>query len=207
MLAVKEKLKYWQFILYLPVYLFFFFMIERRTVDVTYINIPFDDLIPFIEVFIVPYLLWFPFIFLAIGYLFVKDKYEFFAMCWSLMIGMTLFIIISFVFPNGLTLRPEVLPRDNVFTRLVAGLYSNDTPTNVLPSIHVFNSLVCGVSFANTLKREGHKIAAFCSVAMAALITISTMFVKQHSVVDVVAALVLSSLCFLLLRKLYHRAD
>jgi hypothetical protein len=71
---MKERFKYWQFILYMPVYLFFFFFVERNTHDITLINIPLDDKIPFVEVFIVPYLLWFPFMFAAIVYVFFKDK-------------------------------------------------------------------------------------------------------------------------------------
>lgn len=206
--TLKDKFKYWQFALYVPVYLFFFFLVERTTHDVTYINIPLDDKIPFIEGFIIPYFLWFPFMFAAIAYVFFKDKKEFFAMGWSLIIGMSLFIVVSFVFPNGLNLRPETMPRDNICTHMVEYLHTIDTPTNVLPSIHVYNSLVCGIPLGRVLWRRGHKITAIGSYAMAVLITLSTMFVKQHSVVDVVSALILSGLCFFLLRGLYkHDAD
>ena len=165
-------------------------------------------MIPFVEGFIVPYLLWFPFMFIAIVYVFFKDKREFFAMCWNLIIGMSLFIVVSFVFPNGLDLRPAEFTRDNIFVDLCRHLYSVDTSTNVLPSIHVFNSLACGISFGRVLWRNGHKITAICSYSMAALICVSTVFVKQHSVIDVVSALVLSGLCFLLLRRFYkNEAD
>ena len=205
---MKERFKYWQFILYMPIYLFFFVFVEKNTHDITLINIPLDDMIPFVEGFIVPYLLWFPFMFIAIVYVFFKDKREFFAMCWNLIIGMSLFIIVSFVFPNGLDLRPAEFTRDNIFVDLCRHLYSVDTSTNVLPSIHVFNSLACGISFGRVLWRNGHKITAIASYTMAALICVSTVFVKQHSVIDVVSALVLSGLCFLLLRRFYkNEAD
>ncbi len=205
---MKERFKYWQFILYMPVYLFFFVFVERNTRDITMINIPLDDCIPFVEGFIVPYLMWFPFMAAAIVYVFFKDKKEFFAMCWNLIIGMSLFIVVSLVFPNGLDLRPDEFPRDNILTDLCRHLYSVDTSTNVIPSIHVFNSLACGISFGRALARRGHKKTAIASYAMAALICISTVFVKQHSVVDVAAGLILSGLCFFLLRSLYkHEAD
>ncbi|MBR1797510.1 MAG: phosphatase PAP2 family protein [Clostridiales bacterium] len=206
--SLKESFKYWQFIFYMPVYLFFFFLVERRTPEVTLINIPLDDKIPFVEGFIVPYFLWFPFMAAAIVYVFFKGKKEFFAMCWTLIIGMSLFIAVSLVFPNGLDLRPDVMPRDNIFTRMVAYLYSIDTPTNVIPSIHVFNSLACGISMGRVLQFRGHKKTAIASYGMAALICISTVFVKQHSVIDVLAALLLYGLCLLLLRRLYqYEAD
>lgn len=204
---LKERFKYWQFVLYLPVYLFFFVFVEKNTRDVTLINIPLDDMIPFVEGFIVPYFLWFPFMLTAIVYVFFKDKKEFFAMCWNLIIGMSLFIVISLVFPNGLDLRPTEFARDNIFVDLCKSLYSIDTSTNVLPSIHVFNSLACGISLGRVLGRRGHKLAAAASYVMAALICISTVFVKQHSVVDVVSGLVLYAVITLALIKLYKRAD
>ena len=50
--------------------------------------------------------------------------------------GMTIFLIICTVFPNGLNLRPEVFTRDNFCIELVKRIYQTDTPTNVLPSLH-----------------------------------------------------------------------
>ena len=57
------------------------------------------------------------------------------------MIGMTLFIVVSVVYPNELRLRPAGFDHDDIFTRLIINLYRTDNPTNVAPSIHVYNSL------------------------------------------------------------------
>ena len=176
---LKDKFKYWQFVFYLPIYLVFFFLAERNVSDVTIINIPFDDCIPFVEEFIVPYMLWFPFMLVAIIYVFFTDKREFFAMAWNLIIGMSLFIVVSFVFPNGLELRPGTMPRDNIFIWMVEYLHKIDTPTNVLPSIHVYNSLACGISLGRVLWKNSHKVLAVSSYVMAGLITLSTMFVSK----------------------------
>lgn len=206
---LKDKFKYWQFVLYLPIYMVFFFLAERNVSNVTLINIPLDNFIPFVPEFIIPYFLWFPFLLAAIVYVFFMDKREFRAMCWNLIIGMSLFIVVSFVFPNGLDLRSQTENANGgIFVWMVEYLHTIDTPTNVFPSIHVFDSIACGVSFGRALARHGHKKTAIASYAMAALITLSTMFVKQHSVVDVAAALALSGLCFFFLRRLYkHEAD
>ena len=205
--TLKERFKYWQFIIYMPIYLFFFVLAEKMTTEVTYINIPLDDKIPFVEGFIVPYLLWFPFMALGIVYVFFMDKKEFLPMGWNLVIGMSLFLVVSFIFPNGLQLRPEVFPRDNICTDLVKHLYSIDTSTNVIPSIHVFNSLVCGISFGRVLWWNKHKVCAVCSYVMAGLIVLSTMFVKQHSIVDVVTGILMYIVLTLALSKLYKKAD
>ena len=63
---------------------------------------------------------------------------------------MTLFLIVSYVYPNGLNIRPVEFANDNIFTDVVQLLYRHDTPTNVLPSIHVFNSLCIHLALANS---------------------------------------------------------
>ena len=76
------------------------------------------------------------------------------------MMGMTVFLIVSYVYPNAQHIRPTEFPRDNIFTDIVKWLYSTDTPTNILPSIHVFNSLAIHMSLTNceTLRNKKYKI-------------------------------------------------
>ena len=105
---------------------------------------PLDDVIPFCEVFIIPYLLWFAYVVAVIVLLFFIDQKSYIRCCVFMAVGMTLFLIISTLFPNGHHLRPQVMPRDNVFTDLIAGLYLTDTSTNIFPSIinpHIF--IIC----------------------------------------------------------------
>ena len=110
--------------------------------------------------------------------------------------GMTIFLIISTIFPNILHLRPDTLPRDNIFSRMVENLYATDTPTNVMPSIHVYNTLAI---MASLLRSKG-KIAAMPAVKipcliLSASIILATMFLKQHSVLDVTAATLMFIVC------------
>lgn len=191
---MKEKFKYWWTILYLPVYLLCFGIVEARTTEVTVIGLPIDYQIPFVEAFIVPYLLWFPYIAITFVWFFFQDKKEFLQYMGFLYIGMTLFIIISFVFPNGLELRPELetFARDNLFTRQIAVLYTTDTPTNVLPSIHVYNSIAAAVAMVKSKQVSPKKWQKISAVVFSTLIVLSTMFIKQHSVIDVATAIMLS---------------
>ena len=78
-------------------------------------------------------------------------------MIFNMMMGMTVFLIVSYVYPNVLHLRPSEFPRENVFTDMVRWLYRTDTPTNVLPSIHVFNSLAVHMSLTNCEALRDHK--------------------------------------------------
>ncbi len=145
-----------------------------------------DDMIPFVRFMIVPYLLWF--IFMAAGILWFifgsKNKLEFYRVASALCIGMTVFLIVSCVFPNMQDLRP-VLPADgDIFYQLVAHLYKTDTPTNVLPSIHVFNTLVLLFAMWKSPQLRQHKIIMAGSTILSILICLSTVTLKQHSVVD-----------------------
>ena len=131
--------------------LFFEYLECRPVWGFHVIDTVFDDYIPFCEYFIVPYLLWFPYQILTVLYFIFrnKNKKEYYQLIFNMMMGMTVFLIVSYAYPNVLHLRPSEFPRENVFTDMVRWLYRTDTPTNVLPSIHVFNSLAVHMSLTN----------------------------------------------------------
>ena len=126
-----------------------------------------DEQIPFCEYFIVPYLLWFLFVAVTVFYFmfFNKNQWkEYYQLIITLGTGMTLFLIISLVFPNGQDLRP-VLTGDSIFIKAVQMIYHTDTPTNVLPSIHVFNSLACCVAILKNQRKYKKSTDTACAVS------------------------------------------
>ncbi len=169
-------------------YVIMFSYLEHRPIHSYHIvHTVFDDWIPFCEVFIIPYLLWFPYMFVAIAYFifFNKNKQEYYQLIFNLMMGMTVFLIVSYVYPNAQHLRPAEFPRDNIFTDMVKWIYRTDTPTNILPSIHVFNSLAIHMSLTNCESLQKHRGIKATSLILIVLIILSTMLLKQHSVIDV----------------------
>ena len=173
---------------YAIVYMLFFEYLECRPVwGFHVIDTVFDDYIPFCEYFIVPYLLWFPYQILTVLYFIFrnKNKKEYYQLIFNMMMGMTVFLIVSYANPNVLHLRPSEFPREYVFTVMVRWLYRTDTATNVLPSIHVFNSLAVHMSLTNCEALRDHKGVRYGSLVLTLLIIMSTMFLKQHSVIDV----------------------
>ena len=114
-----------------------------------------------------------------------KNKKEYFQLIFNLMMGMTVFLVVSYIYPNVQYLRPAVFPRSNIFTRLVAELYRTDTPTNILPSIHVFNSLAVYFAIHHCQALKDRKWLQRGALILSVLIILSTMFIKQHSVIDV----------------------
>ena len=118
---IKKYKHAWVF-LYAFIYMPWFMYLEKHiTADSEYhvIHSVLDDKIPFVEYFIVPYLLWFVFITAVFLYFFFTDVEGFYKLAKLSFIGMTIFLLISTVFPNGLTLRPVVFPRDNIFLILI----------------------------------------------------------------------------------------
>lgn len=189
MKSLYQKYKHAWVFLYAFIYFPWFFYLEKNiTHDYKIIQISFDTKIPFIEYFVIPYLFWFVFVAGTIIYFFFKNKNEFYRLAAFLIIGMTLFLVISTLWPNGQTLRPTYFERDNIFVDLVQQLYLTDTPTNVFPSIHVYNSIGCYIAVRNSEHLKKKKWVQNVAFITAALIILSTMFLKQHSCIDAIGA-------------------
>lgn len=184
--------------IYAIIYLSWFGYLEKtvkRPANLIHMNL--DDKIPFCEVFIVPYLLWFVYISAVVLYFFFKDKQDYYRACTFLFTGMTVFLVVSTFWPNGHHLRPAVMPRDNIFSTMVAMLYKTDTPTNLWPSIHVYNSL--GAHFAVFRNEKLHRkpVVHIGSLVLCVSIILSTMFLKQHSVFDVLTAFIMAAVMYI----------
>jgi membrane-associated phospholipid phosphatase len=155
-----------------------------------------DDYIPFCELFIIPYLLWFAYIAVVIVYMGFKDQKEYFHLCAFLFTGMTLFLIVSTIYPNGHFLRPVAFERDNIFTQMCTALYSTDTATNLFPSIHVYNSIGVHLAVANSEKTRHNKPVRLSSGILMVSIILATVFLKQHSVFDVLTAFLTAAVVY-----------
>lgn len=196
-----RKYKHAWVFLYTFIYLPWYMYLERTIVTeyhVMYTKV--DSMIPFNEYFIIPYYIWFLYVTFMLMFLFFKDVDEFYRYGLYLALGMSLSLFICQIFPNGTTLRPENLdPNKNIFTHMVAFIYKSDTPTNVFPSIHVFNSIATHVAivrsrfFYNNIKVKTVSFIIMISICL------STLFLKQHSFLDVVGATILSYVIYQLI--------
>ena len=177
--------------IYLP---WFFFLESKITMDypgIHIINGSIDDMIPFCEIFVIPYFLWFVYIAASCVFMLLKaNNQEFISFALSLIIGMSVCMIICMIYPNGLTLRPDYIP-DNFCGKIINALYTIDTSTNVFPSIHVYNSLAVNFALLRCKALKGHIITKTLSSILCILICLATVFLKQHSVVDVIGAIIL----------------
>ncbi len=189
-------------LLYAILYLSWFTHIEQgRGRRYHMIHMAIDDKIPFCEIFIIPYLLWFLYVSAVILYCFFQNKDGYLRTCTFLFTGMTIFLIISTIYPNIQYLRPLVMPRDNIFTRLVSTLYHTDTPTNLFPSIHVYNAIGAHLAVLDCEGLRSRKGIRIGSCMLCVSIILSTMFLKQHSFFDVLTAFGLAIFMYLVVYR------
>ena len=176
---------------YLLLFLPAFFITERAVTPRYIISCSWDDKIPFCETFVIWYLLWFLLLPASWLYTMVRSKEDFQNLCMIMFGGMTASIVIYWIFPNGLALRPQEMG-EGVCADLVRMIHAVDTPGNVCPSIHVSSS----TSVAMVAWRSGYlksrQTMRWGVILAAAGICLSTMFLKQHSVVDVVCGAMLT---------------
>ena len=179
------------------VYIVLFLTAEQRSGKVNIIHVPLDDMIPFCEYFIVPYFMWFGLIAAVVAYfaLFAQKDAEYNRLMLNLCLGMVVFLAICYIYPNGLNLRPRLLGT-NVFEKMVMFLYKIDTPTNVLQSLHVYNTVCCLIAVLKNKFLSSKKAIVYGIWILSVLIILATMFLKQHSVIDVVAALALNAVIY-----------
>lgn len=179
--------------LYFFVYLAGFVLVERlNPVPEHVIHCFLDDLIPFCEWFVLPYFLWYLWIPLFLLYfLYKEDKKAYLEFCFVMFSGATLCLIFYGFWPNGLELRQEITAQ-NFCADLVRLLRMVDTPTNVCPSIHVSSTVAEHMVICRAASLRGKRGIKQLSFVVTVLICLSTMFIKQHSAIDVFWGVVLS---------------
>lgn len=146
-----------------------------------------DDVIPFCEVFVIPYVFWYVFIVITLLYFAIYNPDGFKKVMTFFIVAQVVASAIYILFPSRQDLRPLEFARDNILTQLVGMLYSVDTNTGVCPSLHVACSI--GIASAWLKERDVSKAWKVFVVIAAVLICLSTMFIKQHSALDFFAAL------------------
>lgn len=177
------------FLLFWPLFLIRYLLVEHCHPAAAYIPVfcPADRWIPFREEFLIFYIIWYG---LLVGiHLYtlkaapdVFDSYTRF-----LFFSFVLSTVCFLAFPTCQQLRPVIYPRDTLLTRAVALLHRMDTNTNVCPSEHVIGTL--GALAAALQCPSFPKSGKFSIIFLSVGICLSTLFLKQHSVLDIAAAI------------------
>lgn len=188
---------FWQerrFVLWFPLYLAIFVVLERVPSGGYWATqLPLDRRIPFCPFFVVLYCTWYPF-WVVTGLYLLKHHRDAFRR-YMRFLALTFFLseLIWILVPNGQDLRPHILAQDDFFSAVLSALYRIDTNTNVFPSVHVLGAVGAALALWDALGRQRPWLCTGWTV-LAVLISLSTLFVKQHSLLDVTGGLVLSLL-------------
>lgn len=190
------EFKHVKLLLFWPIFGLAFMFLERVVnTDYNAVYCRLDDLIPFCEYFVIPYYFWFVFLIGIQVYSFFFDIPAFKNYIEFTIITYTLTLLIYMIYPTSQELRPVDFERDNIFTTIVSMLYNFDTNTNVCPSMHVIGSFAVYFT-ARKSKLFSAKPWRIVFFLTALLISISTVFLKQHSVVDIFYALIVCAVAY-----------
>ncbi len=198
-MTVKQFLSRGIYILTIPLIGLAYAPINHASEKVYSLVTVLDDKIPFESFFIIPYLTWYIVIIAGLLWLLFKDNKLYISSISTMVIGMLISFVVYSVFQTTVP-RPEVLGQD-IFSRLTRMVYHMDNPYNAFPSIHVITSYAI-FKASNRLKRESRKTSIFFRILSMSVI-ISTLFVKQHTLMDVFAGIVIGDILFYMAGKVY----
>ncbi|GAA0133248.1 phosphatase PAP2 family protein [Paenibacillus sp. YSY-4.3] len=183
-------------ILAIPVLNIFYGVLNHGNTTVRSLMIPWDDHIPFISAFIIPYILWYPFIISMLFAYFIKNKTTYYRTLLTLCLGLVASYI-TFFFYQTTVGRPEITETGLTYW-LVNFIYMTDGPYNCFPSIHVLTSYLMLKGLAEC---NWSALSKWTIIIASWTITASTVFVKQHVLLDIVGAIVLVEVLYFVVRR------
>ena len=144
-----------------------------------------DDRIPFTESFVIAYVFWYLLVVGSLLWYLLYDIRRFRQLQIFIMLTQGIAMLVYIFYLSVQLLRPDLdtLGRRNFFTWILGIIYAFDTPTGVFPSLHVAYSFAIA---SVMLKDRALKLWGRLTVLVLALIiSVSTAYVKQHSVLDI----------------------
>jgi len=161
---------------------------------------PFDNTIPFLSVFIIPYLSFYPFLIITLLALVGSKKYS--SALTTALITTLVTLVVSFLtyfFFQTYVERPVVTGND-LFSKLIIFLYLHDQPYNDFPSLHTSLSTICLISWIKIRGRPW-----LWMVSWTAVIIFSVLFVKQHYFLGLAGGIGLAATSYWITNKSLQR--
>ncbi len=146
-----------------------------------------DDIIPFNEWFVLFYVGWYVLIVISLGYFLLYSVESFKGLQTYIMITQGIAMVCYILYPTRQDLRPETFERDNFLTWIMGIIYQFDTNTGVCPSLHVAYSI--GIASAWLKEKSATWYVKLIVTVFVIGVCLSVAFTKQHSVVDIFAAI------------------
>ena len=164
-----------------------------------------DDIIPFCEWFLLPYVFWYLLIVFSLGYFLLYNVDSFKKLQTYIIITQIVAVAVYIIYPNCQNLRPIEFPRENFLTDCIGYIYAFDTNTGVCPSLHCAYSI--GIASVWLKEKDAKKIWKTFVVIAVILICLSTMLIKQHSALDFFSAIPVCFLAEILVFKVFYKKE
>ena len=152
-----------------------------------------DDKIPFIAFFGLFYVLWYIAIIVIPLVLNKYKKSELKKYFWNMFIGITICGLFYIFYPT--TMVREDVSIKGFFTLIVYLVYFFDRPVmNLFPSMHC---LICFYFIYHMLfNKEIDKRWRIGTIVFSILVILSTVFIKQHVLIDIISAFIISVIVY-----------
>ena len=184
---ILKKSPYLLFLLVIPLLAMIYQVLNNRSQKAVDISTSIDQSIPFLPIFIIPYILWYAYMFCYLIYFCFKDTKVYIKTLLLIVIAELICFVIYFFFQTTVP-RPTIVS-DNFLNNLVQWIYTKDRPFNCFPSIHVLTTFA--VMLASLHIKNKHLLNTLCIHISGSFIIISTLFVKQHVIFDMIGSMFL----------------
>jgi membrane-associated phospholipid phosphatase len=200
MKLIKENLRPLMLMLLIPAMSLSYLLINKFSGSAHDITIHLDSHIPFMKIFVIPYIIWYLFVPVSFLLLCLKDKRVYYKSILIYALGCILASIIFILYQT--TVPRTQIVGDDILTKIMLLIYANDKPVNCLPSIHVFTCylIMREIPVSNLKSLRNNLFTAFFSIT----IILSTLFTKQHALLDVLTGILLAELLIFLVNKYEH---
>lgn len=187
-------------IFFVTLYSFLYFIVKYFEGDPNVLVSKFDSDLPFISQFVYFYILWYPMLILVpyIVSLYNRDVFNRYLKVYSISVVCSL--VIFLIYPTTI-IRGDIIA-NNISTSIVSLVYYFDNPVlNCFPSIHVVG---CVLFIVSMLEVKNVPCLFKGSIITLSILTIlSTLFLKQHVIYDVIISIVMVSVIWVTIKLIY----
>lgn len=161
-----------------------------------------DNAIPFVPQMVIFYVyLFYPLVILTMLYFAFVEYKKGYALGWSLVAINAIAVAIYIVFPvSTFWYRQTLLAHPivgNFWADQVYKVFAGDTSFNCFPSLHAAISTICFYAwfrYAKIKPSKATKTAAIAALVIVAGVILSTLFIKQHYIVDEIVGIALAGI-------------
>jgi hypothetical protein len=173
-----------------------YFLLNGLNENAYYLHTWLDYQIPLVEWFAIPYVWYYVYLVGVLVWFAYHNTTAYYQLLFARMTGLLICFGIYAIFPTA-TIRPDVTG-NGMLADVVRLIYMIDADYNCFPSTHCLDTFLTSIFL---LKRErGWILRGIAGVSLVS-IYLSTLFLKQHVIADMVSASLLGGILFLTFRN------